>query len=173
MASPSVSNLFAQGSNQTNLLPKESAPYGASYEEHIKNYWKLMLSLPIDQNPMEDTTGVKCTNGQDLSNASVFYFSGGFGGLAERTCKIPAGLGVFIPIITVEASLAESPKSTIQDLHQIAKNDQDHVTSLYLKINDKEYLTKNFANSGHTLKNLTSIFLLMLYLEHQRVLLLQ
>jgi hypothetical protein len=57
----------------------------------------------------------------------------------QRTCKIPAGLGVFIPIMTVEASKAESPKSTVAELHQIAKNDQDHVTSLYLKINNKEF----------------------------------
>lgn len=55
------------------------------------------------------------------------------------TCKIRANLGVFIPVITEEASQAEVPKATINDLHKIAKNDQDHVTSLYLKINDREF----------------------------------
>ena len=56
-------------------------------------------------------------------------------GAAEIVCRIPAGLGLFINIISVEASQAESPGSTIENLHEIAKNDQDHVTSTYLKIN--------------------------------------
>ena len=30
-------------------------------------------------------------------------------------------------------------KATIDDLHKIARNDQDHVTSLYLKVNNTEF----------------------------------
>jgi hypothetical protein len=70
------------------------------------------LSLPIDQNPMEDKTGEKCTFGQESSESPVFYLAGNTGGFSSITCKIKAGLGVFIPIITVEASQAEVPKAT-------------------------------------------------------------
>jgi hypothetical protein len=130
---------FAQVTGSVDIFPIDSNPFGLSYEEHVKKYWKSILSLPIDQNPIEDKTGEKCTFGQETSESPVFYLAGNTGGFSSITCKIRAGLGVFIPIITVEASQAEVPKATIDDLHKIAKNDQDGVTSLYLKINDKEF----------------------------------
>jgi hypothetical protein len=130
---------FAQVTGSVDIFPIDSNPFGLSYEEHVKKYWKSILSLPIDQNPMEDKTGEKCTFGQETSKSPVFYLAGNTGGFSSITCKIRPGLGVFIPIITVEASQAEVPKATIDDLHKIAKDDQDGVTSLYLKINDKEF----------------------------------
>jgi hypothetical protein len=42
------------------------------------------------------------------------------------------------PRIFYVISQSESPKPTIDKLHETAKNDQDNVTSLYLKINNKE-----------------------------------
>ena len=39
----------------------------------------------------------------------------------------------------MEISDKEAPNTSIQDLHGIAKKDQDSITSLYLKIGDKEY----------------------------------
>src|SRR5215212_1952140 len=130
---------FAQVTGSVDIFPIDSNPFGLSYEEHVKKYWKSVLSLPIDQNPIEDKTGEKCTFGQETPKSPVFYLAGNTGGFSSITCKIRADLGVFIPIITVEASQAEVPKATIDDLHKIAKDDQDGVTSLYLKINDKEF----------------------------------
>jgi hypothetical protein len=130
---------FAQTSSLVDIFPIDSKPFGLSYEEHVKTYWKLMLSIPVEQNPMEDKTGEKCTFGQEPSNSSIFYLPGNTGGLSTITCKIKAGLGLFIPIITVEASQAEAPRASVDELHKIAKDDQDGVTSLYLKINDKEF----------------------------------
>ena len=86
-----------------------------------------------------DKTGVRCSHRTDLTNSSVFHLSGISGGTAEIECNIPAGLGLFINIISVEASQAELPNSTVKDLDSIAKNDQDNVTSTYLKIDDKEF----------------------------------
>ena len=84
------------------------------------------------------------------------------GGISHRTCKVPAGKGLFIPVMTVEESDKESPGASDQDLSKSATTDQDSVNSLYLKIGDKEYkyqdLLKyrvhtdaynlNFANNG-------------------------
>jgi hypothetical protein len=39
----------------------------------------------------------------------------------------------------MEISDKEAPNRSVEDLHKISKKDQDSVTSLYLKINDKEY----------------------------------
>lgn len=130
-------NAFAKSSVE--IFPIDSKPFGQAYEEYVKNYWKLLLPIPIEKNPMEDKTGERCHLGQENSNSSVFYLYGSTGGVTEITCKIPLGLGLFIPISTVEASEAESPKATVDELHKISKNDQDQVTSLLLKINGTEY----------------------------------
>jgi hypothetical protein len=65
--------------------------------------------------------------------------SGNGGGKSDRICKVPPGKGLFIPVSPMEISDKEAPNRSIEDLHKIAKKDQDSVTSLYLKIGNKEY----------------------------------
>lgn len=68
-----------------------------------------------------------------------FYLSGNGEGKSDRTCKVPAGKGLFIPVMVVEWSDKEVPNASVEELHKSAKKDQDSVNSLYLKICDKEY----------------------------------
>ena len=130
---------FAAGISSVNIFSPESKPYGLSYEQHVKNFWKWIISLPQDKNPWADQTGKNCAIGQLETNASVFYLSGNGGGKSDRICKVPAGKGLFIPVSPMEISDKEAPNRSIEDLHKIAKKDQDSVTSLYLKIGNKEY----------------------------------
>ena len=130
---------FAAGISSVNIFPPESKPYGLSYEQHVKNFWKWIISLPQDKNPWADQTGKNCAIGQLETNASIFYLSGNGGGKSDRICKVPAGKGLFIPVSPMEISDKEAPNRSIEDLHKIAKKDQDSVTSLYLKIGNKEY----------------------------------
>jgi len=58
---------------------------------------------------------------------------------------LPAGKGLFIPVSQMEISDKDAPNRSIEDLHKIAKKDQDSVTSLYLKINDKEYTRQELS----------------------------
>ena len=137
---------FAAGENSVNIFPPENKPYGLPYEEHVKNFWKWIISLPPDKNPWPDKTGENCANGQLETNSSVFYLSGNGGGKSDRTCKVPAGKGLFIPVSPMVISDKEAPNRSVEDLNKIAKKDQDSVTSLYLKINDKEYSRKILAS---------------------------
>ena len=73
------------------------------------------------------------------TNSSVFYLTFNNGGVSERTCEVPAGKGLFIPVMQVELSDKDTPGATIEELKLSAKTDQDSVNSLYLKIGDKEY----------------------------------
>ena len=130
----------AVGISSVNIFPPESKPYGLSYEQHVKNFWKWIISLPQDKNPWGDQTGENCAIGQLETNSStLFYLSGNGGGKSERTCTLSAGKSLFIPVSPMEISDKEAPNRSIEELHKIAKKDQDSVTSLYLKINDKEY----------------------------------
>jgi hypothetical protein len=143
---PSMDMSWAQQNNVTEIFAPDSQPFDLSYEDHIINFWKLMLSIPVQDNPMEDESGEICTYGQDTSNSSIFYLTANPGGISTKTCKIPSGLGVLIPIITVTASDGEVPGATPEELHDVARNDQDHVTSLYLNINGTELAYEDLLN---------------------------
>ena len=127
------------GSQSVNIFPPGSKPYGLTFAEHQKNFWKWILEIPANESPVNDPTGEKCTNGQSNTNSSVFYLSMNNGGLSERICKVPVGKGLLIPVMQVEWSDKEAPGASVEELHKSAKKDQDSVNSLYLKIGDKEY----------------------------------
>lgn len=127
------------GSIPVNILPPGGNPHGLPYADHIENFWKWALAIPAKDNPINDPTGEKCASGQSNTNSSVFYLSGNNGGKSERTCIVPAGKGLFIPVMQMEVSDKEAPNSTLEDLKLAAKTDQDSVNSLYLKVGDKEY----------------------------------
>jgi len=118
------------------IFEPESNPYNQTYEEHIINDWKRNLSLPVDENPMEDKTGERI---YVETNPPLIYLSGNSGGTTERTCKIGSNVGCFISIGDAVYSEGEKPGSTVDELHAQAKKDQDNVTDLYLKIDDQEF----------------------------------
>jgi hypothetical protein len=127
------------GSTPVNIFPPGSKPYGLTYDKHIENFWKWLLSIPAKENPINDPTGEKCATGQLNTNSSLFYLAFNNGGVSERTCEVPVGKGLFIPVMQVELSEKDTPGATIEDLKLTAKTDQDSVNSLYLNIGDKEY----------------------------------
>jgi hypothetical protein len=126
-------------SNSVNIFPPGGNPYGIPYAEHIKNFWKWLIKIPLAATPRNDPTGERCITGQENSNSSVFYLSPNSGGKSQRTCIVPAGKGLFIPVMQVEVSDKELPGASIEELAESAKKDQDSVNALYLKIGDKEY----------------------------------
>ena len=114
-------------------------PYGLTYAKYAENYWKWLLPIPAINNPVNDPTGEICRDGQENTNSSVFFLSGNGGGSSERVCNVPAGKGLLIPVMQVEISEKESPGSTIQEMSDAPKKDQDSVNSLYLQIDGKVY----------------------------------
>jgi hypothetical protein len=135
----------AAASNSLNIFPPGSKPYGLSYSDHIQNFWKWNLAIPAKDNPINDATGEKCSIGQSNTNSSVFYLAYNNGGISDRTCKVPMGKALFIPVMQVEISDLEYPGASTDELSASAKQDQDSVNSLYLKIDDKEYKYDNLT----------------------------
>ena len=83
------------------------------------------------------------------ASSPVFYLAFNNGGFSQRTCKVPAGKALFIPVMMVEESDKESANASIQGLSTSATTDQNSVNSLYLKIGDKVYNYQ--ANVNETL----------------------
>jgi hypothetical protein len=150
--------LFGTADTSMSIVAPGSNPYGLTYEQHVENFWKWLLPLPKDLSPWNDPDGHNCASGQSGSNSSVFYLSGNGGGVSERTCKVPAGTGLFIPVSPMEISDKEAPNSSVEQLHEIAKKDQDSVTSLYLKIDDKEYNRQDLEGYRTDTKDFEVVF---------------
>jgi len=150
-----VTITFAQSPNTLGIFPQNSKPFGLSYEDHIKNYWKFAVKFPNENNPWTDKTGEMCRNGQESINSSIFYLPSGGGGNFERVCKIPAGVGIFIPVLVGEMSLLEAKNGTkSEDLPLLAKADQGNMHVFSLSIGDKKYDSEDLKKYGF----LTNLF---------------
>ena len=113
--------------NRLTYKPDEN-PFGKTWEEWTAEWWKWSLSLPKDQNPITDTTGKNASYNQ---RGPVWFLAGTFGGLAERTCEIPAEKAIFFPISCNETSYAECPNfKTEAELRAFAKADIDQVKTI-------------------------------------------
>jgi hypothetical protein len=79
--------------------PPQSQQNGQTYGKLSNAWWQWALSIPTSTNPLLDTTGADCGQGQ---SGSVWFLAGTFGGSATpitRSCTIPAGKTLFFPTI--------------------------------------------------------------------------
>ena len=130
--SPMLAVVEAKSAQTARVAPVQSRPYGATYGEWSARWWQWALSLPIDRHPLYDTAD--CSAGQ---TGRVWFLGGAFTahetsqGLVanrQRTCTIPAGTALFIPIINTEASAIEYEEAsdkTEAALRAAAKAGQD------------------------------------------------
>ncbi|MFS8071505.1 MAG: hypothetical protein ACMG6S_34475 [Byssovorax sp.] len=82
-------------SAQSRLFPRQATPFGTSYEAWAAAWWQWALAIPKDQNPI---LGGPCELNQ---SGDVFFLAGTAGGSETRSCTIPAGKGIFFPIVNV------------------------------------------------------------------------
>jgi hypothetical protein len=118
----------SQSSNNLGVFTTDSKPYGLTYGEWTARWWQWANSIPKPDNPAVDNTGKNCAIDQ---NGPVWFLAGTFGGSAERTCTIPSGKAILIPIFNSECSYAEFPAlKSESELRSCAKSLQDKTTSL-------------------------------------------
>jgi hypothetical protein len=80
------------------IFPPDSQPYGLTYGEWTAKWWQWAHSIPTENNPMLDETGEDCAQAQNQTGP-VWFLAGTGAGSAERTCTIPAGKAILLPII--------------------------------------------------------------------------
>jgi len=88
------------------VYPPDENVLGMSYGDWSAAWWQYVLTYTNDVNPATDSTGQYCNEGQ---GGPVFFLAGAASGTAARTCTIPAGKALFVPIINVECSTVEPP----------------------------------------------------------------
>jgi hypothetical protein len=108
--------------------PLDSKPYGLTYGEWTAKWWQWTISIPKDINPGGDTTGKDCALKQ---SGPVWFLAGTFGGAATRTCTIPAGKAIMLPLINAECDYLAKPNlKTEQQLLACAKSENEGITGL-------------------------------------------
>lgn len=59
-------------------------------------WWQWAGERPDGRDPVTDRTGRRCAQDQP---DDVFFLAGTFGGTARRTCTVPAGRAIFVPVL--------------------------------------------------------------------------
>jgi hypothetical protein len=79
------------------VVPPSDMPFDASYEDWAAAYWQWAMSIPVQHNPVLDGP---CEQDQ---SGDVFFLASTQGGGHQRSCTIPRGKGIFIPLLTTVA----------------------------------------------------------------------
>jgi hypothetical protein len=84
----------AQAGALSLVFPANSMAYGMTHEQWTTKWWQWFLSIPEDQSPADDPSGIQCAVNQN--DPYVWFIAGNFGGHTERTCTVPVGKGLVI-----------------------------------------------------------------------------
>ncbi|WP_435007668.1 hypothetical protein P12x_004932 [Tundrisphaera lichenicola] len=136
----------ASGAENANskVFPPCSNPHGLSYAEWSARQWQWLFSLPVDHHPLFDSAD--CSTGQ---SGKVWFLGGTFStseiepgvilGKADRTCKIPSGTALFLPMVAAECSEIEGNGETEAVLRECANFFGDFIipSSVFLEIDGK------------------------------------
>ena len=108
---------IAADSINPGVYAKDSTPYGIPYGEWLAKWWNWTVSIPAEQHPRDDYTPEKCQINQE---GPVWFLADQLGGREERTCTIPAGKSVFIPLLVGECEFSTPELKSDEDLRRCA-----------------------------------------------------
>jgi hypothetical protein len=98
------------------ILPPDVEVAGASLAEWSARSWQWFFSVPQEINPFFDETGALCGYGQ---SGPVFFLAGAEQSL-ERSCVVPLGTHIFVPLVGSECSTVEPPPFFGKDEAELA-----------------------------------------------------
>ena len=90
------------GNKPAGVLPPDEKQHGAYYGEWSARWWTWAWTQPSPINPVLDTTGEFCAQGQ---SGPVWFLAGAFirnaPEIVTRTCTVPPGKALFFPVYNV------------------------------------------------------------------------
>ena len=97
------------------VYAKDSAPYGIPYKEWVGKWWNWTYGIPKDEHPRDDFTPEKCAAHQ---GGPVWFLPDQLGGKEERTCNVPEGKAILIPLLTGECGYDDPAIKNDEDLRR-------------------------------------------------------
>ncbi len=121
-------------------IPSSSLAYGRTYSEWSAAWQQWALSIPVVNHPLFDNGD--CSVGQ---SGPVWFLGGKFCALNNpncgtthvvRSCSVPAGKALYIPVLNAEWSVLEmnDPKFQLADLRSLAASNIEGATNLSFDI---------------------------------------
>ena len=117
------------------LYPRNSRPFGITFEDWTIKWWLWLLDIPKSINPTFDSDGKYAF--QNQANSDVFFLCQTVEGsetMPCRTISISAGKAIFMPIINW-LSISQNDGETDDELRAVAKEKIDEVANLDFTIN--------------------------------------
>jgi hypothetical protein len=78
------------------VYSKDSSPFGTPYGQWLAKWWQWSFSIPTANHPRDNYSPEKCGINQA---GPVWFLADQLGGREERTCTIPAGKAIFVPLL--------------------------------------------------------------------------
>jgi len=89
------------------VLPPDAPTYGLTYAAWTARFAQWAHSLPAGINPATDATGERCGFGQ--AGPVFFLVQAGDEEAIERTCTVPAGTALLLPLLDASCTTVEPP----------------------------------------------------------------
>jgi hypothetical protein len=99
------------------VYSKDSTPFGIPYKEWVAKWWQWNVGIPKSEHPRDNYSAEKCAANQ---NGSVWFLPDILSGEEDRSCTIPAGKAVLVPLLTGECENSSTPVMSDEELHQCA-----------------------------------------------------
>jgi hypothetical protein len=118
------------------ILPNDSVIDGKTIGEWSAEWWKWVLPIPANRNPMLDNDGAFANEGQ--SSGNVFFVSFTLGivpGTVTRQFTVPEGKYLFFPLMLYEADNVNTiPPLSIEQLRDQTAGYVNATTNLYANL---------------------------------------
>ena len=138
ISSPLLMLAYADSINP-GVFSKDSSPYDVPYSEWISRWWQWNMGMPKAEHPRDNYSAEKCTTNQ---SGPVWFLPDILTGKEERTCTIPEGKAILVPLLTGTCHNDGVPKPM---------NDQELKTCA---MGGDEYGVISATLDGKTLKDL-------------------
>jgi hypothetical protein len=91
-------NFFVYADNlNPGVYSKDSKPFGISYGEWLAKWVQWFIQIPSEVHPREHYTPERCATGQ---SGPVWFLVDILKGKEERTCTIPTGKAILLPVLS-------------------------------------------------------------------------
>src|SRR6266536_5307931 len=123
------------------VLPSNSPP--STFGELNASWWQWFFSVPASKNPgLAKNGSVDCSVGQ---SGDVWFLAGHFlgSGTFTRSCTIPAGKALFVPLINSWAdNICNTPPLTVDQLRALAEGSVIPAKKLHASIDGSPLLSQ-------------------------------
>ena len=136
-----VTPALADSNPNPGVLPPSSNSFGKTYGEWNASWWQWLFSVPASKNQELMNGAVDCTVGQ---SGNVWFLAGSFSsGTFTRSCTIPVGKALFIPLINSwQDNVCVKPPHGVGQLRALAADSVYPPVELHANIDGSPLLSQ-------------------------------